>query len=181
MTGGVEVLALPTAEVPPDVLEDIHRLMLAAFEGDLTDEDWAHTVGGVHFIVEERGSVAAHASAVPRALEVAGRPFRAGYVEGVATDPAKQRRGLGSAVMSAASEHIRSHFEMGALGTDLFSFYERFGWARWKGPTYVRRDNGELSRSKDEDGFVMVLCFGPSADLDLSAPISCEERPGDNW
>lgn len=82
--------------------------------------------------------------------------------------------------MGAASDHIRSHYDMGALGTALFGFYERLGWERWRGPTYVRRSDG-LFRSEEEDGQVMVLRFGPSSDLDLWAPISCEERSGDDW
>ncbi len=83
-------------------------------------------------------------------------------------------------MMAAASDHIRSHYEMGGLGTDLFAFYERLGWERWTGPTYVRRGD-ELFHSEEEDGYVMVLRFGVSTDLDLGAPISCEERSGDDW
>ena len=172
--------ALTTHEVSPGLLDEIQALLLAAFEGDFADEDWEHTVGGRHFIVEDGGSVVAHASVVERVLEVDSRPFRVGYVEGVGTAPTRQREGFGSAAMVAATDHIRSNYEMGALGTDVFAFYERLGWERWTGPTYVRRADG-LFHSTEDDGFVMVLRFGSSADMDLSAPISCEERSGDDW
>ncbi|HVF52842.1 MAG TPA: GNAT family N-acetyltransferase [Actinomycetota bacterium] len=172
--------AATTAELTPATLADIRALLLAAFENDFPEEDWEHTIGGVHFIVEEEGSVVAHASVVPRVLEVDSRPLRTGYVEGVATDPAHQRKRFASLAMTAVSEHIGGQYEMGALGTDLFSFYERFGWERWRGPTYVRRADG-LFHSKDEEGYVMVLRCEATEDLDLSAPISCEERSGDDW
>ena len=36
-------------------------------------------------------------------------------------------------------------------------------------------------RTPEEDGFVLVRLTPTSPDLDLSAPISCEWRPGDVW
>lgn len=174
------VSAVLTLDISASILEEIRELLLAAFDGDFSDDDWEHTIGGSHFIVTDDGSVVGHASVVPRVLEVASRPLRVGYVEGVAAHPARRRQGFASAAMAAASDHIRSHYEMGALGSDLFSFYERFGWERWNGPTYVRRTDG-LFRTEEEDGYVMVLRIGPSANVDLSAPISCDERSGDDW
>ncbi len=175
-----KVSALATREVSRATLAEIRRLLLTTFEQDFSDEDWEHTVGGYHFIVEEGGSLVAHASVVERSLEIGSRSLRVGYVEGVGTAPARQREGFGSAAMTAASDHIRSNYEMGALGTDLFNFYDRFGWEKWSGPTYVRRAEGPF-HSTEDDGYVMVLRFGPSADVDLSAPISCDERAGDDW
>ena len=174
------VRSTPTSHLDPSVLVAIRDLMLAAFEGDFSDDDWDHTRGGRHFFVEENGAIVSHASVVPRVLEISGRPFRTGYVEGVATDRAHRDRGLGSAVVSAATSHIRENYELGGLGTELFDFYERLGWERWLGRTYVRRD-GELFHTEEEDGFVMVLRFGPSRDVDLAASISCEARSGDDW
>ncbi|MEA2453363.1 MAG: aminoglycoside 2-N-acetyltransferase [Actinomycetota bacterium] len=174
------VRALPTTEVSSSMLEEIHQLLVATFEGDFADSDWEHTVGGIHFIVEDAGVVVSHASVVPRTLEVDSRPFQVGYVEGVGTDITRHGEGFASAAMTAATAYVRSNYEMGTLGTDLFGFYNRFGWENWTGPTYVRRDGG-LTRTADDDGYLMVLRFGPSATVDLSAPISCEDRSGDVW
>ena len=55
------------------------------------------------------------------------------------------------------------HFELGALATGRWSFYERLGWERWRGPTFAR-DGDEVIRTEDDDDAVMVLRFGPSAD-----------------
>ena len=169
-----------TSELAPETLDAIHRLVLLGFDGDFPEEDWEHTVGGRHFFITADDEVVSHASVVPRILEAGGHSFRTGYVEGVATHPEHRGQGFGSAVVKAASDHIRAAYEFGGLGSDLFSFYERAGWERWRGPTFVRRPDG-LFHTEEEDGFVMVLRFGPSTTLDLTAPISCDDRSGDVW
>jgi aminoglycoside 2'-N-acetyltransferase I len=126
----------------------------------------------------------AHAAIVPRTIAVDGRPFATGYVEGVATAPEHRDRRLGTRVMVEANDVIRSTYELGVLSTARHSFYERTGWERWRGPTYVRvgaDDRSRLLRTEDEDDGVMVLRFGPSADIDLTASITCEQREGDDW
>ncbi|MDQ3753067.1 MAG: GNAT family N-acetyltransferase [Actinomycetota bacterium] len=175
-----DIHLLTTAEASPELLMEIRRLLVQAFEGDFSQEDWEHTIGGWHVVVADGDATLSHAAVVPRALEVADRPLRAGYVEGVGTAPARQREGLGSIAMAEASELIRSHFEMGALSTGHHKFYTALGWERWLGPTYVRRGS-EAVRTEEEDDGVMVLRFGSSTDVDLTAPISCEGRHGDDW
>src|SRR4051794_7924800 len=147
------------------------------FEGDFSDDDWQHSLGGHHFVIIDNDLVLAHAAVVPRALEIAGRSFHAGYVEAVGTHVAGQGEGLGTLVMAAATDFIHRHFTLGALGTGSHRFYERLGWERWAGPTYVRRD-GELIRTAEDEG-LMVLRFGTSASIDLDASLSCDDRPGD--
>lgn len=175
-----QVRSFITAEASDATLAAIRRLMHDAFEGDFGDEDWEHTTGGRHFVVYEAEALVSHASVIERVIEVDGRAFRTGYVEGVGTAPLLQRRGAGTAAMRAASEYIRSGFELGVLGTDAHGFYKRLGWERWRGPSYVRRSTG-LDRTEDEDDGLMVLRFGPSDSIRLEGSISCEERPGDDW
>lgn len=69
---------------------------------------------------------------------------------------------------------------MGALSTSVVGFYERLEWKRWLGPSYVRYDS-DLIRSEEEDGGIMVLPFGPSKDIDLTASLACPNRSGDDW
>jgi aminoglycoside 2'-N-acetyltransferase I len=179
-----EVRRRPSADLTDAEVAALGALLRAAFEGHahggFTDDDWHHALGGLHFLVREQGTLIAHASVVERSLHVGGVPLRTGYVEAVATLPARQRQGFGSAVMRAAGEHIAANFELGALGTGSHGFYERLGWRTWRGPTYVRTEHG-LERSADEDGYIMVLATPSSPTLDLDAPISCEWRPGDAW
>lgn len=181
----IRLRRLPTAQLTSAELADIRALMDSAFgpepENSFDDDDWAHALGGLHFVLDVDGAVVGHASVVERSLHVAGRPLRTGYVEAVATLPALQGRGHGTRVMAAVNEHIESEYELGALGTGSVGFYERLGWRMWSGPTFVRTEAGDV-RTPDEDGGILVL-LTPSTpwDLDLTAPISCEWRPGDVW
>ncbi len=122
----------------------------------------------------------AHASVVERELHTSGHRLATGYVEAVATSPAHRRRGYGSAVVREADEYIDQTFRLGALGTGRFAFFQRLGWVVWRGPTFVRTDTG-LVRTAEEDGYVLVRLTPTTPELDLSAPISCDWRPGDVW
>jgi aminoglycoside 2'-N-acetyltransferase I len=139
-----------------------------------------HAMGGRHWLVEVAGRIVSHAAVVERILEVGGRPVRTGYVEAVATAPAWQGRGFGSRVVAAATEHIAATYELGALSTGSPGFYERRGWLRWRGPTYVRTPRGPR-RTADEDAGVLVLPTAISPRLDPTASISCESRAGADW
>ena len=175
---------LPTDALSTTEIAAIRELLDAAFwdEEDerFTEEDWQHSIGGIHVVLDVQGEIVAHASVVERELQVAGRPMRTGYVEAVATAPAHQRRGYGTQVMQAIAEEIRAEYELGALGTGEIAFYERLGWRVWRGPTSVRTADGER-RTFDEDGGIMVLLTASTPAIELDAPISCEWRPGDVW
>lgn len=162
----------------------VRALLFAAFEGDedgeFTEDDWQHSIGGTHFVAEDGGRIVGHASVVQRDLHVGGRSFRTGYVEAVAAAPVYQRRGIGTALMRRVNEHIIALYELGALGTGSQPFYERLGWEIWRGPSFVRTDHGD-ERTADEDGYILVLRTPSTAELELDAPISCEWREGDVW
>jgi aminoglycoside 2'-N-acetyltransferase I len=106
---------------------------------------------------------------------------RAGYVEAVAADPRGGRRGLGSAVMREINAVIVAEYELGALSTGSHPFYERLGWVRWLGPTFVRAADGEVTRTEEDDDGLMVLPTPSLPSPDLEAPIICEWREGDVW
>ncbi len=174
--------------VPSDALHQgevaaLRELFDEAWSDDaegFTDQDWSHAVGGIHVIAEADGRVVAHASVVQRELHSAGHRLRAGYVEAAATRPSRQREGLGSLVIGEVGELIDRTYRLGALATGVVGFYERLGWVAWEGPTSVRTAAG-LVRTPEEDGNVFVRLTPTSPELDLSAPISCDWRPGDVW
>ncbi len=174
------IVRFTTADASRECLGQIRGLFSTAFDENFTEQDWEHVLGGWHVVIKDDGVVIAHAAVVARVLEVADRAFHTGYVEGVATHPGRQREGLGSQTMSEVSHLLRSEFELGALSTSVHDFYERLGWKRWQGPTYVQH-NSELVRTEEEDGGVMALPFGPSRDIDLTSSLSCQSRPGDDW
>ena len=161
-------------------LGEVRALLDEAFGPSFSEDDWVHCLGGTHVVLLDRGTVVTHAAVVPRTLEVDGRPLRTGYVEGVATRPGREGGGSGSVVMAEVAGLLRAGSELGALSTGRHRFSERLGWERWLGPTFVRTPSG-VDRTEEDDDGVMVLRFGVSATLDLGAPITCEDRPGDAW
>lgn len=169
-----------TGEASEDLLKQIRTFVSEAFDGTFSEEDWNHSLGGKHVIVVEDDNVLSHAAVVERTIEVAGRLFRTGYLEGVATTPGRHGEGLGSMVVAEATRSVTDGFELGTLSTDRHSFYARLGWERWVGPSFVRRGAEKMRTEQDDDG-LMVLRFGPSEVIDLAAPISCEHRSGDVW
>jgi len=170
-------------ELRRDEIAALRELFDATWSDDpdgFTDRDWSHTVGGVHIIAEADGTMVAHAAVVERELHTAEHRLATGYVEAVATRPTHQRQGLGSMVLREVGEHIDRTYRLGALATGVVGFYERLGWVAWEGPTFVRTDAG-LVRTAGEDGNVFVRLTPTSPELDRSAPISCDWRPGDVW
>lgn len=163
----------------------LRELMRDAFAGDehggFTEDDWQHALGGTHFLLESDGTVLCHASVVSRELHVDGVPLRTAYVEAVATDPRRQRHGLGTQVMRAVGDFIDTgDWQLAALGTGSQAFYERLGWRVWRGPSSVRTAKGDVA-TRDEDGYIMFRRTPQSPALREDAPISCEWRPGDVW
>jgi aminoglycoside 2'-N-acetyltransferase I len=170
-----------TTEAPPSLLAQARRVVASAFEpGAFDDDDWDHALGGWHVVVTEGGDVLAHAAVVPRLLHVEDEAMRTGYVEAVGTARARQGEGFGTEALTEIARIVRRGFEMGALSTGRHTFYERLGWERWHGPTFVR-DGADVIRTEDEDDGVMVLRFGRSRGVDLTSPLTCDARDGDDW
>ncbi len=174
---------LATERLTPAEVAALKELMAEAFaqdeHGGFTDDDWAHALGGTHFVADEGGRIVGHASVVERDIRTGGRSLRTGYVEAVATAVDRQGRGIGTEVMRAVAAHLDA-YELGALGTGSHGFYQRLGWVTWRGPSSVRSTDGDRP-TPEEDGYIMVLRTRLTPPLDLDAPISCEWRPGDVW
>jgi aminoglycoside 2'-N-acetyltransferase I len=167
-------------ELRPGELLRLRALLDVAFEGYFSDEDWDHALGGTHALVEVDDLVVAHASVVPRRLELPERVLFTGYVEAVATHPLFQRRGYAGAAMLRIGEVIQDTYDIGALSTAIPSFYVKFGWQRWLGMTFVNVPEGRLRTEEDDDG-VLVLRTPRTGSIDLELPITCDHRFGDVW
>jgi aminoglycoside 2'-N-acetyltransferase I len=161
-------------------LHDLRALLETSFDGDFTNEDWDHTLGGVHVWVIGPDGLLSHASLVERTLVCSGQMLRVGYVEAVATVAAHRRNGYGTRVMTRIGELIRERYALGALSTGIHTFYEPLGWERWRGPTFVDGPRGR-EHTRDDDGDVMILRTSRSPHLDLDGEIVCDWRPGDVW
>jgi aminoglycoside 2'-N-acetyltransferase I len=168
-----------TADLDPVALTAVRTLLDAAFDGDFTDADWDHTVGGMHVMAWAGDELAGHAAVVQRRLVHQGRALRAGYVEGVAVRADQRRRGVGAAVMAPLERIIRAAYDLGALSSSEMAvpFYEARGWRRWQGQTWALTPTG-VTRTEDDDDGVYVL---PVAPVDVTADLTCDWRDGDVW
>jgi aminoglycoside 2'-N-acetyltransferase I len=169
-----------TADLDERTLESARRLLDDAFEGDMSDDDWEHALGGVHALLWEDGELVGHAAVVQRRLLHQGRALRTGYVEGVGVRPDRRRRGHGGALMDAAEWVIRGAYELGALSASdkAVELYEGRGWQQWRGPTSVLAPTG-ITRTEDDDSGVYVLPL--EVPLDLDGELTCDWREGDVW
>jgi aminoglycoside 2'-N-acetyltransferase I len=170
-----------TADVDADVLQAVRRLLVAAFPDHVREQDFQHTLGGIHALVWEGSSLIGHASVVQRALLYGERTLRTGYVEGVAVRADRRRRGHASRMMEAIERVIRGAYQLGALGAsdDGAPLYAARGWQRWQGPTFALTPTGRI-RTAQEDGNIFVLP-PRSLRLELTSSLTCDWREGDLW
>jgi aminoglycoside 2'-N-acetyltransferase I len=168
-----------TADLDTATRAAIRALLDAAFDGEFSDEDWDHSLGGVHAMAWSGDVLSGHAAVVQRQLVHRGRALRTGYVEGVAVRADHRRRGVGGAVMAPVERIIRTAYDLGALASSEMAipFYTARGWQPWRGPTSVLAPGG-VRRTEDDDGGVFVL---PVTGVDLDADLTCDWRNGDVW
>jgi aminoglycoside 2'-N-acetyltransferase I len=176
----ISVHTAHTAELDAATLSAARALLDDVFEGDMSDHDWEHSLGGVHALVWDGEELVGHASVVQRRLLHGGRALRAGYVEGVGVRADQRRRGHGGTMMGALERVVRGAYEVGALGAtdEAAEFYAARGWKVWRGPTSALTPTG-IARTEAEDGSVYVLPV--AVPLDLSGELTCDWRDGDVW
>ncbi|GGU99029.1 aminoglycoside 2'-N-acetyltransferase [Streptomyces spectabilis] len=165
-----------TAELAPADLAAARALMDLAFDGDFSDEDWDHGLGGLHALVHDAdGELLAHGSVVQRRVLHNGRSLRVGYVEAVATRPDRQRQGLGAQVMSALEGIVERAYDLGVLSPseEGEKLYLAHGWRTWPGLVGTLGPEG-VEEMPDEDA---PMLYG--ADLDPAHPLLIDWRDGD--
>jgi aminoglycoside 2'-N-acetyltransferase I len=169
-----------TAEIDVSTLAQARELLDVVFDGEMTDHDWDHSLGGMHAIVRDGSSVIGHASVIQRRLMHRELVLRTGYVEGVGVHPDYQRQGIGGQMMAALEQIIEAAYDIGALGAtdEALALYEHRGWIQWAGPTSALTPAGVV-RTPDEDGGVYVLPL--RAPLDIAGDLTCDWRDGDVW
>jgi aminoglycoside 2'-N-acetyltransferase I len=169
-----------TGELDAATLAAARALFVAAFPGEITDDDWDHGLGGIHALAYAGGDLVGHASVVQRRFIYGGRALRTGYVEAVAVRAEQRRRGHGAAMLAALENVIRGAYELGALAAtdDGAALYAARGWRRWEGELFALTPEG-VRRTPAEEGDVYVLEAG--VPLDLGRRLTCDWRDGDVW
>ncbi|MEV5882865.1 GNAT family N-acetyltransferase [Streptomyces sp. NPDC052020] len=169
-----------TADLAPGELAAIRGLLYDAFDGDFGDEDWDHTLGGVHALVHDARGLAAHGAVVMRRVRYRTRWLRTGYVEGVAVRRDARRQGLGGAVMGALEEIVTRAYDLGALSAseDGAALYAARGWRAWEGRILALGPDG-IVRLPGEEGGTHVWTGGGTAALDLGGELVFDWRDGD--
>jgi aminoglycoside 2'-N-acetyltransferase I len=165
------------ADLAPGLLTEITALCSRAFEQDYAPS-LATFPQPVHVLAYCETALVSHALWVTRWLQQGEGPLlRTAYVEGMATEPALEGRGCGTAVMRRLAQEIQE-YELGALSTSSVGFYARLGWELWRGPLSVRTANGVALCPEDS---AMILRLPATPPLDLDGPLSVEWRVGEVW
>jgi aminoglycoside 2'-N-acetyltransferase I len=169
-----------TADLDGETLQSAHQLLVKAFEGEFSEDDWEHTLGGMHALICKHGVLIAHAAVVLRRMLYRGAQLRTGYVEGVAVREDWRGQGLCTALMDGVEQVIRGAYKLGALSSSeqTSGIYLGRGWIQWKGPTSVLSPGG-LNRTPEDDGTVFVLPV--DVKVDPTADLVCDWRSGDVW
>lgn len=168
---------IPTGELTCSARDAIVALCTRAFDQDFANL-FDFVSDSLHVLAYRDGTLIGHACWAARRLEPAGHaPLRTAYVDAVATDPAFQGRGVGSAVMERLMAEIQP-YDLGGLSTPRVAFYARLGWERWRGPTAMRTDDGLVATPDDT---VMILRTPTTPPLDTTTLLIADYRPGQAW
>jgi aminoglycoside 2'-N-acetyltransferase I len=180
MADVAELRTAHTADLDPADLKAARALLDEVFNGEVTEADWEHALGGVHALVWDGPTLIGHGSVIQRRLLHQGRALRAGYVEAVAVRADRQGEGHGATVMGALERVLRGAYDLGALGStdEGAGFYAARGWQLWRGPSCALTPAG-VRRTADDDGCLYV--FELAVPLDLDGELTCDWRDGDVW
>ena len=173
-----------TSDLDNETREDARRMVIEAFDGEFSDADWEHALGGMHALICHHGALIAHAAVVQRRLLYRDTALRCGYVEGVAVREDWRGQGLAHALMDSAEQVIRGAYQLGALSASEAGrhMYTARGWQPWRGSTSVLAPAGVTRTPDDDNGlFVLPITLPNNLELDTTAEITCDWREGDVW
>jgi aminoglycoside 2'-N-acetyltransferase I len=168
-----------TADLTPAELRAVRALLDTAFDGDFTDEDFDHGLGGMHALLHDEHGLAAHGSVVMRRVRHRGRWLRVGYVEAVAVRPDARRTGLAGRVMAELERIVERAYDLGALSAsdEGARLYAARGWQLWSGRVCALGPDGIVHLPEEEDStYVRPALAGP---LDPAYELVFDWRDGD--
>jgi GNAT superfamily N-acetyltransferase len=131
--------------------------------------------GGQHFLAYHDEVLVSHALVTTRWLQTEDQsPLKTAYIDAVATLPAYQGQGYGSALMRRLASDIDREYMIACLETDRETFYERLSWRTWRGPLAGRAEQGLIPTPEQRGIMVLQLSQTPTLDLDSLLTIECQ-------
>ena len=176
----LELRTVRTSELDEETRHEIVRLCIDAHQ----QEDFRNLFSylppeGIHVLAYLGERLVGHAVVTIRWLQAGDAPLmRTAYVDAVATSPAGQGTGIGSAVMRHLAT-VLDDCDIACLETTRTGFYERLGWEEWRGPLGGRTSEGVIP-TPDQRG-VMILRLPRTPDLDLGQLLTVEAHPERIW
>jgi len=152
------------------------RLCIDAFQDDDFESLFSFLPpDGLHVLGYLGEQLISHAVVTTRWLQPENMSvLKTAYIDAVATSPAYQGRGFGSATMRHLATLI-SEYDIACLETDRVSFYARLGWELWKGPLAGRTENGLIPTPEQEGVMILRLPRTPSLNPEGLLTIECQE------
>jgi len=136
--------------------------------------------GGWHFLAYHHELLVSHALVTTRWLQTQDQSLlKTAYIDAVATLPAYQGQGYGSALMRQLASDIDREYMIACLETDRETFYERLGWQIWRGLLAGRSEHG-LIPTPDQRG-IMILRLSQTPTLELDSMLTIESQQGRIW
>jgi len=181
MTETIKIKSAKTEDLNTAIRTSIVHLCIAAHQ----EEDFKNlftyvSSGGLHFLAYRDEQLVSHALVTTRWLQPEGQSLlKTAYVDAVATLPAYQGYGYGSALMRHLASEIDGEYVIACLETDRITFYERLGWQTWRGPLAGRSKQG-LIPTPEQKG-IMILRMSQTPALNLDSALSIECQTGRIW
>jgi aminoglycoside 2'-N-acetyltransferase I len=168
-----------TADLTPAELTAVRGLLHDAFDADFGDEDWDHTLGGMHALAYDERGLAGHGAVVMRRVRYRKRWLRVGYVEGVAVRRDVRRTGVGGRIMGALEGVVTRAYAFGALSAsdEGARLYASRDWLTWTGRICALGPDGVV-RLPEEEGTTFVWPAPADVD-DPGAELIFDWRDGD--
>jgi aminoglycoside 2'-N-acetyltransferase I len=180
MTTRFDIRVRRTHQIDAATRVAIVELCTAAHNKDFSRLFFHLPADSLHFVAYHADQIVSHAVVTTRWVQPEWVPnLRTAYVEAVATLPAYQRRGYGSAVMHELVAHI-TDYDLACLETDRPAFYEQLDWQRWRGRRVGRAPDGSLIPTPEQQN-IMILCLPNTPPLDLDRLLTIEAQAGRIW
>lgn len=176
MTEPLLVRSVKTEDLHTTTRAAIIQVCVAAHQQDDFENLFTYVPsGGWHFLAYDHQLLVSHAMVTTRWLQPEGFPLlKTAYIDAVATLPAYQGQGYGSAVMRRVAADIDAEYVIAGLETDKIAFYERLGWQSWRGPLAGRSDTRLIPTPEQRGIMILPLSQTPRLDLDSMLTIECQ-------